>query len=81
LTRHSTNSPTGKSPEPVLLSAPSVFRMNASCEAPIRIQDAGWVELLRWRHFVSVAFEPSSRPHLRTSHHLGSPVIDKGGQP
>jgi hypothetical protein len=27
-----------------LLSTPSVFRMNGSCEAPIRIQDAGWVE-------------------------------------
>jgi hypothetical protein len=37
--------------------------------------------MLCWRHFVSVAFEPSSRTHLRTSNHLGSPVIDKGGQP
>jgi hypothetical protein len=34
-----------------------------------------------WRHFVSVGFEPSSRTYLRTSNHLGSPVIDKGGQP
>src|ERR1700730_7454194 len=32
-----------------------------------------------WRHFVSEAFEPSSRTHLRTSNHLASPVIDKGG--
>ena len=30
LTRHSTSRPTGKSPEPVLLSTPSVFRMNGS---------------------------------------------------
>src|SRR5258707_15799127 len=37
--------------------------------------------MLCWRHFVSVAFEPSSRTYLTTSNHLGSPVIDKGGQP
>ena len=37
--------------------------------------------MLCWRHFVSVAFEPSSRTHFRTYNHLGSPVIDKGGQP
>ena len=38
----STNRPTGKSLEPVLLSTPSVFRINASCKAPI--EDVGWVE-------------------------------------
>ena len=40
----STNRPTGKSLEPVLLSTPSVFRMNGSCETPTEIQDVGWGE-------------------------------------
>jgi hypothetical protein len=42
-----TNRPTGKSPEPVLLSALPVFASTEARETPIEIQWIGWVEPLR----------------------------------